>query len=389
MNLFENSQTKTKGKLRVLYFTPVFTFGQSITSSYLINEVNTVVRNYKNIEFLVYFVKDRIQKEIIKENDRILQVNRISYKTLLFIKDMLKIFIKYKPDVVHSHYIVPSIFVNFFAKIFRVPTILHGRGKDMNYFPYFSVKSKILLLIAGRLNNMILTVGKSMKDNCLRFKMTENKVKVIYNGIDFNKFNVKEKKKFSNQRPLNLLNLGVFSLEKGQHLIIEACKKLKDNNIDFHLTLIGDGNPRYIQMLVALINKHELNDNVDFVKPVDHKSLPNYMKNADVFVFPSITEGLPNVVLEAMSMKLVLILTRVGGNIELAQDIGSILVDINNPQQLFEAILYYYNHPKEIEIGGEINRNFIVSTFSWDKHAKELYHVYNYLAKKGKYTNEK
>ncbi|MBA7647938.1 D-inositol-3-phosphate glycosyltransferase [subsurface metagenome] len=386
MNFFDSKKTKTKGKLRVLYFTPFFTYG---SENYLTNEVNAVVRNYKNIEFLVYVTTNVKQNEVIKYSDRISQVNRISYKSLLFIKDMLKIFIKYKPDVVHSHYIVPSIFVNFFAKLFKVPTIFHGRGKDVNYFPYFSVKSKILLLIAGRLNNMILTVGKSMKDNCLRFKIAKNKVKVIYNGIDFEKFNVKEKIFFSNQHPLNLLNLGVFSREKGQHLIIEACKKLKDNNIEFHLTLIGDGNPRYRQKLVALINKYKLNDYVELMGWVEHKSLPNYMKNADVFVFPSITEGLPNVVLEAMSMKLVLILTRVGGNLELAQDIGSILVDINNPQQLYEAILHYYNNPREIEIGGEINRSFIVKTFSWDKHAKELYNVYNLLAKKRKDINEK
>jgi len=386
MNLFDNSQIKSKGKLRVLYFTPVFTFGQSITISYLTHEVTTVVRNYKNIEFLVYFVKDRIQNEIIKLNDRILQVNRKSYKNVLFLKDMIKIFTKFKPHVIHSHYIVPSIFINFFAKIFRVPTILHGRGKDVNYFPYFSVKSKILLLIAGRLNNMILTVGKSMKDNCLRFKIAKNKVKVVYNGVDFKKFNPKEKTFFSNQCPLNLLHVGAFSLEKGQYLIIEACKKLKENDIKFHLTLIGNGILR--QTLVDLINKYKLDDYVDLVKPMDHNNLPNYMEKADLLVFPSITEGLPNVVLEAMSMKLIVILTRVGGNLELAQNIGSILVDPNNPQQLFEAILHYYNNPREIEIGGEINRNFIVSTFSWDKHAKELYHVYNYLAKKGKNLNE-
>jgi len=113
------------------------------------------------------------------------------------------------------------------------------------------------------------------------------------------------------------------------------------------------------------------------------------MEKADVLVFPSITEGLPNAVLEAMSVKLVVILTNVDGNLELAQTTGSILVDINNPQQLYEAILHYYNNPREIEMGGEINRSFIVKTFSWDKHAKELYHVYNYLTKKRKNINEK
>jgi len=387
MNHFDNRQTKTKGKLRVLYFTPIFTYSDIRIENYMTNEVNAVVRNYKNIEYLIYSTTRPKQNEVIKYRDRILLVNRISYKSLIFIKDMIKIFTKFKPQVIHSHYVAPSIFVNIFAKIFRVPTILHGRGQDVNYWPYHSVKSKILLLMTGKLNNMILTVCKSMKNDCLRFKITKNKIKVIYNGIDFIKFSPKTKTFFSNQRPSELLHVGSFNPRKGQHLIIKACRKIKEHNIKFHLTLIGGGIHR--QTLDDLINKYDLEDYVDLLGVVDHKNLPNYMEKADLLVFPSITEGLPNAVLEAMSMKLVVIMTRVDGNLELAQNIGSILVDINNPQQLFEAILHYYNNPKEIEIGGEINRNFIVKTFSWDKHAKELYQVYNSLANKRKNINEK
>ena len=386
MNFFDNRQTSIKGKIRVLYFTPFFTDSTRI-ENYMTNEVNAVVRNYKNIEFLIYATSNTKQNEVFKYSDRILIVNRISYKSLIFMKDMIKVFTKFKPHIIHSHYIVPSLVINSFAKIFRVPTILHGRGQDVNHWPYHRVKSKILLLIAGMLNNMIVTVCKSMRNDCLRFKITKSKVKVIYNGIDFTKFSPKDKTFFSDHRPLELLNVGSFGPRKGQLLIIKACKKLKDNNIKFRLSLIGRDTQN--QSLVDLISKYDLKDYVDLLGVIDHKELPKYMEKADVLVFPSITEGLPNAVLEAMSMKLAVILTNVDGHLELAQNIGSILVNINNPQQLFEAILHYYNNPKEIEIGGEINRNFIVKTFSWDKHAKELYHVYNFLANKRKNINKK
>jgi len=142
-------------------------------------------------------------------------------------------------------------------------------------------------------------------------------------------------------------------------------------------------------MLVDLINKYELEDHVDLLGWIDHRKIPNYLQKADLLVFPSTTEGLPNAVLEAMSMKLAVILTSVDGNLELAQNIGSILVDINNPQQIFEAILHYYKNPREIERGGEINRNFITNTFSWEKHADELYQAYNFLINRRKHKNEK
>ena len=387
MNFFDNRQTKIKGKLRVLYFTPLFTNENIHIENYMTNEVNAVLRNYKNIEYLIYATTNPTKNEVIRYRDRILLVNRRSYKNFNFIKEMIKIFTSFKPHIVHSHYVVPSIVVNIFTKIFKIPTILHGRGQDVNYWPYHSVKSKILLLIAGMLNSMILTVCKSMRNDCLRFKIKRNKVRVNYNGIDFVKFSPKEKSFFNKQRPLELLHIGSFVLRKGQHLIIEACKKLKEYNIKFHLTLIGDGTRR--QDLVDLINRYDLKDYVDLLGVIDHINLPNYMEKADVLVFPSITEGLPNAVLEAMSMKLTVVLTNVDGNLELAQNTGSILVDSNNPQQLFEAILHYYNNSREIEIGGEINRNFIVRTFSWDNHAKELYQVYNFLANKRKNIDKK
>ena len=128
MNFFDNRQTKIKGKIRVLYFTPLFTNSNIKIENYMTNEVNAVVRNYKNIEFLIYATTNPKQNEVIRYRDRILLVNRISYKNFLFVKDMIKIFTKFKPHIIHSHYIVPSIFVNIFAKIFRIPTILHGRG---------------------------------------------------------------------------------------------------------------------------------------------------------------------------------------------------------------------------------------------------------------------
>ncbi len=387
MNFIDIKQTKTTGKLRILYFTPFFSVGDIITENYLTNEVRTVVKNYPNTEFLLYVTNRRKPNVVTKVNDKILCVNRKSYKNLLFFKDMIKIFTKFKPHVVHSHYVVPSIYVNFFAKVFRVPTILHGRGIDVNNLPYFSVKSKFLLIIAGKLNNLILTVCKSMKDDCLRFKINKKKVKSIYNGINFTHFNPKKKMFFSSQHPLELLHIGSLILRKGQHLIIEACKKLKESNIEFHLTLIGDGILR--QKLVDLINKYELEDHVDLLGWIDHRNIPNYLQKADLLVFPSTTEGLPNAVLEAMSMKLAVIMTNVDGNLELAQNIGSILVEINNPQQIFEAILHYYNNPREIERGGEINRNFIINTFSWEKHADELYQAYNFLLNRRKHKNEK
>ncbi|MFX1500556.1 MAG: glycosyltransferase family 4 protein [Promethearchaeota archaeon] len=382
MKFLGNKQKRINGNLRILYFTPTFAWISKTVDTYFTNEINTILKIYPNIEFLVYFVRPEKKIRVYSESERILQVNRKSYKNLLFLKDMIKIFTKFKPHVVHSHYVVPSIFVGIFAKIFRIPVILHGRGQDVNHWPYFRIKSKILLLIAGKLNNMILTVCNSMKNDCLRFKIPSKKITVIYNGIDSKQFNPVDKNFFSKSRTLELLHIGTFSRRKSQHLIIEACKLLKNKDINFHLTLIGDGPQK--EEIVNLINKYDLKSKVDLLGSIDHIILQNYMAKSDLMIFPSITEGLPNAVLEAMSMQLPVVLTRVDGHIEIAQKGGSILIEKNSVDQIVDAILDYYNNPKNIELGGRVNRNFIVNNFSWDKHGKELFNIYNRIIKNKK-----
>ncbi|MHA1988470.1 MAG: glycosyltransferase, partial [Promethearchaeota archaeon] len=284
MKTYDTMHRKTEDKLRVLYFTPIFTFRYIKTVSYLTNEVNSIITNYNNSEILVYVTNRHNNIEIIKPRDRVLQVNRKSYKNFLFIKDMIKIFRRFKPNIVHSHYVVPSIIINLFAKIFKVPTILHGRGQDMNDFPYVRIKNKLLLIIAGKLKKMILTVSKSMKEDCLRFKIKKNKIKVIYNGINSKKFSPKKKDFYLNQRQLELIHIGSITRRKGQHLIVEACKMLKGKNINFHLTLIGGGRLR--ENLIELIKKYELEDSIDLYRRIDHNDLPGFLEKADLLVFP-------------------------------------------------------------------------------------------------------
>ncbi|MFX0001876.1 MAG: hypothetical protein ACFE9C_16295 [Candidatus Hodarchaeota archaeon] len=83
MNFSRNELASFKGKLRVLYFTPFFTLENTKFDTYMANEVNSVVKNYPNIESLIYLVDQRKKSEIIKYNKRTLQIIRRSYKNIL------------------------------------------------------------------------------------------------------------------------------------------------------------------------------------------------------------------------------------------------------------------------------------------------------------------
>ena len=100
------------------------------------------MKNYPETEFLVYTVNN--EKNTVKRyHKNVLWVQRKTLKNIktifIFVKDMVKIFSKYKPDIIHSVYVIESIIMGIVSKIFRIPSILHSRGMDLNYYPYIMI----------------------------------------------------------------------------------------------------------------------------------------------------------------------------------------------------------------------------------------------------------
>ncbi|MFX1502161.1 MAG: glycosyltransferase, partial [Promethearchaeota archaeon] len=117
----------------------------------------------------------------------------------------------------------------------------------------------------------------------------------------------------------------------------------------------------------------------------DHDKIPELMNKSDLYVQPSLSEGMPISVIEAMSMKLPVILTKVGGMPELIKNKeGGILVNINDKKELYDAILYYIKNPKKIRIDGKRNRDFVKQNFNWKYHAKKLFNIYQNIKEKSK-----
>ncbi|GAH52366.1 unnamed protein product, partial [marine sediment metagenome] len=155
----------------------------------------------------------------------------------------------------------------------------------------------------------------------------------------------KNKNYYTKNRTIEILHIGRFFPEKCHSLIIETCKKLRENNYNFHMKFIGYGPLE--KQIKGLIKKYHLEKWITVVGYVDHDDIPLYLGKADLYIQPSITEGMPISVLEAMSMKLPVILTNVGGMPELIKNKGGIIIEKNNLDQLFKTIILYINNSKK------------------------------------------
>jgi glycosyltransferase involved in cell wall biosynthesis len=141
------------------------------------------------------------------------------------------------------------------------------------------------------------------------------------------------------------------------------------------LLLVGDGEER--ENLRALVQKLNLSECVSFVGRVSNEKVPEYMAAADVFVLPSLSEGLPNVILEAMASGLPVVATKVRGLPEIIEDgQNGFLVEPKNPNEIAEKVCLLL---EDAELRERVSRNNKEKAkgYDWDDIVKKLEMVYS------------
>jgi glycosyltransferase involved in cell wall biosynthesis len=164
----------------------------------------------------------------------------------------------------------------------------------------------------------------------------------------------------------NLLHIGAFTqLYKGQDNLLRAVALCRDLGLTLRLTCVGDG--RYRPRMETLAKNLRLADAVKFVGEVPHGSaVRKLLDDADLFVLPSRTEGLPRALLEAMARALPSIATNVGGIPELL-DQGD-LVPPDRPDLLAQQIIRVLSSPKTLTVMSARNLA-IARQYHWSRMA--------------------
>ena len=114
-----------------------------------------------------------------------------------------------------------------------------------------------------------------------------------------------------------VVSIGRLTPAKGQVLLIQACAQLRDHGVPFHLTMVGDGPDR--SRVEAAVQEHHLQSWVSLTGSLTQDGVRKTLAEADVFVLPSLAEGIPVVLMEAMASHVPCISTPVNGIPELIE----------------------------------------------------------------------
>ena len=135
-----------------------------------------------------------------------------------------------KIDLIDAHYFYPDgVAATWLGAEFNLPVVITARGTDINLIPEYP-RPRRLILEAAQNAAALITVCQALKDRLVELGAPESKITVLRNGVDLEKFHVKDREVLRSQfgvTGLVLASVGLLIERKGQHLIIEALKRFR------------------------------------------------------------------------------------------------------------------------------------------------------------------
>jgi glycosyltransferase involved in cell wall biosynthesis len=275
------------------------------------------------------------------------------------------------PDIVHVQNINLGIPAFFSKKIFSYPYILYARGSEKT--ENLSFIGKYLLRSTFVNAEKIVVLTNEMKKDLQ--KISDKEIIVIPNGINLEQFIVLSKPNRETNSTKIVIFVGRILAIKGLEYLIEAMKIIREYDENICLILIGDGKDR--QKLEDIVKNLKLEKTVIFKGAIQNIEIPKYLFQANIFVLPSLSEGFPNVILEAMAAGLPIVSTNVDGLSELIKnEENGYLVDPKNPDQLAQKILKILKN-KELQNTMSHNNLIKAKEYSWDNVVDNLEKLYS------------
>lgn len=285
-----------------------------------------------------------------------------------------------KVDVLHTYLFHANLLGRIAGRLSGVPVIVSSERIMGLESWHRLLLNRITSPLASAFTANSLAVKEFMTE---KIRLPPEKIHVIYNGVDTQKFGAKhDKEKLRSSlglKPEDFVCVTVARLDeqKGVSYLVEAARKVVEKNPETKFLIVGDGPLK--EKLIELSEKLGLTEHVLFLG--QRMDVPKILGASDLFLLPSIWEGLPNVVLEAMAAGLAVVATKTSGTPELVVDGKTgFLVSPGDAVGLAGAILACTKDAGRISAMGSAGRKRAEEVFSLKKMINENEELYLKLA---------
>jgi len=294
------------------------------------------------------------------------------------IPDLLK---KKQTTVFCTHEYRSSVYAALLKRRYDAAWVAFSRGftRDTLAVRLFQILERFSCFFADH----IVCVSESQKKKLQAFGLAGKKISVVHNAVDPQLFkavtpvNLHLRYNLPAASPL-IVSAGRFSQEKGQDILVEAAISLLDENpsAPYYFILFGDG--PMLPQIKQRVARSGYSSKI--LLPGFEKDIIGCLKASTVLVNPSRSEGLPNIVLEAMAVKTMVVATDVGGVGELVtSEQHGLLCPSNNVEALCGAIARALSDGALQKKCIEAAYARVVDSFSFESQCDKLCKVYRTL----------
>lgn len=283
--------------------------------------------------------------------------------------------------------IAASLFKIFKKRVKLILTLQEGDEEEHLARYVFNIKFlyKILIrpwhILVFKKADFVTAISSYLVDRAIQNGIQKEKIKIVPNAVDI--------KHFTKEYPKEELNSlkNELNIKDGEKVLITTSRLVKKNAIDdvikslkylpsnIKFLIFGIGED--LEKLKNLAKEINVEDRIKFLGQVDHKDLPKYLHISDVFLRPSLSEGLGNSFLEAMVAGVPVVGTEVGGIPDFLIDRESgLFCEVNNPESIVEKVKLLLENDELRKKIIENGRNLVKKEYNWDIIVKRIKDIF-------------
>jgi sugar transferase (PEP-CTERM/EpsH1 system associated) len=299
---------------------------------------------------------------------------------------LFRVFRELRPAVVHTRNLA-ALEAVVSARLAGVPAVVHGEhGRDANDIDGRNVRNQWTRRLFSPFVTRYVALSADL-DRYLaeRVGIAASRVTQIINGVDTGQFVPRGRERtaiagcpFTDPRHFIVGTVGRLDAVKDQtnlaRAFVSALRRHSGARERLRLVIVGEGPLRdEVQRVLAGADATHL---AWFAG--ERHDVADVMRGLDLFVLPSLAEGISNTLLEAMASGLPVIATRVGGNAELMEEgLTGRLVPRADPEAMATEILHYFDDPLLARRHGSAGRSLVEKRFSLDLMVRRYDELYS------------